>query len=79
MRINYGIDNLQCVYDELVDTFNGAVNASVTAEMACHAFLAESFVLEVMDHNGLDAEKIEEYMALCRGFCKSHGTNGFIA
>ena len=79
MKINYGIDNLQCVYEALVDTFNGAVDAPVIAEMACNAFLAESFVLEVMDHNGLDAEKIEEYMALCREFRESLGVNDFIA
>ena len=72
MKINYGIDNLQCVYDALVEHFNGSVSRSTAAEMACNAFLAESFVLEVMNHNGLDAEKIEEYMALCRGFRKSH-------
>ena len=79
MKINYGIYNLQCVYEALVDTFNGAVDASVTAEMACNAFLAESFVHEVMDHGGLDAEKIEEYMALCREFRKSLGVTDFIA
>ena len=55
------------------------MSRGTTAEMACNAFLAESFVLEVMDHNGLDAEKIEEYMALCREFRKSLGVNDFIA
>lgn len=79
MKINYGIDNLQSVYDVLVDTFNGAVDAPITAEMACNAFLAESFELEVTKHGGLDAEKIEEYKALCREFRESLGFDDFIA
>ena len=79
MKINYGIEYLCAVHEELVEHFNGSVSRSTAAEMACNAFLAESFVLEVMDHNGLDAEKIEEYMALCREFRKSLGDNDFIA
>lgn len=68
MKTNYGRDHLYALHDALIECFNGAVSDVVTAEMACNAFLAEAFELEVTEHGGLDAEKIEEYKALCREF-----------
>ena len=68
MKINYGRENLYAVHEELVERFNGSVSRGITAEMACNAFLAEAYELEVTKHGGLDAEKIEEYKALCRKF-----------
>ena len=68
MKINYSKENLYAVHEELVEFFNGSVSRGTTAEMACNAFLAEAFELEVTKHDGLDLEKIEEYKALCREF-----------
>ena len=68
MKINYGRENLCTVHETLVDCFNGAVRRDITAELACNAFLVEAYELEVTKHGGLDAEKIEEYKALCREF-----------
>lgn len=68
MKTNYGRDHLYALYDALIEHFNGAVSELTTAEMACKAFLAEAFELEVTKHGGLDAEKIEEYKALCHDF-----------
>ena len=47
------------------------MSRGIIAEMACNAFLAEAFELEVTKHDGLDVEKIEEYKALCREFLGS--------
>lgn len=41
MKINYGREHLYAVHEELVEYFNGSVSRSITAEMACNAFLAE--------------------------------------
>ena len=68
MKINYGREHLYAVHEKLVECFDGSVSRSITAEMACNAFLAEAFELEVTKHDGLDVEKIEEYKALCREF-----------
>ena len=73
MKINYGIKNLNVVYEELVECFKGSMSRDVTAEMACNAFLVEAYELEVAKHGGLDAEKIEEYKALCRKFLGFNG------
>lgn len=66
--INFGRNELYALHDALIEHFNGAVSELTTAEMACNAFLAEAFELEVTEHGGLDAEKIKEYKALCREF-----------
>lgn len=68
MKINYGMDELRSCHDALTEHFSGSVSELTTAEMACNAFLAEAFELEVTKHGGLDAEKIEEYKAVCREF-----------
>ena len=68
MKINYGIDELHSTHEALMEHFNGMVSERTTAEMACNAFLAEAYELEVTKHGGLDAEKVNEYKALCREF-----------
>ena len=71
MKTNYGIHELRSCYEALIEHFNGAVSEMTSAEMACNAFLAEAFELEVTKHGGLDSEKIEEYKALCREFLEN--------
>lgn len=68
MKINYGREHLYAVHEELVECFNGSVSRGISAEMACNSFLAEAYELEVTKHGSLDAEKIEEYKAVCREF-----------
>ena len=36
--------------------------------LACCAFLAEAYEIEVTKNGGLDAEKIKEYKAICHEF-----------
>ena len=75
--MNYGIDVLKSLYEEYVRLFNGTVDSSIVAELACYVFLSSVYELEVTEYGGLDAEKIEEYKALCNEFRKSHGVNDF--
>ena len=37
--------------------------------MACNAFLREAYEVEVLNHGGLDYEKIRQYHNICLSFC----------
>lgn len=66
MKINYGMDELLEIHEHISEIVN---TDPLTIEwLACGTFLAEVYELEVTKHGGLDAEKIEEYKALCHEF-----------
>ena len=67
MKINYGLKELLEIHEDMIDIVNHAEPLTVEW-LACGTFLAEAYELEVTKHGGLDAEKIEEYKALCRKF-----------
>ena len=67
IKINYGIRELCKTHENIIDIVNN-VDASTIEWIACGAFLAEAYELEVTKHGGLDVEKIEEYKALCHEF-----------
>ena len=65
MKINYGIGELKRLHEQLTEYYSEKVDSTIIEEMACNAFLAEAYELEVTKHGGLSVEKIEEYKALC--------------
>ena len=69
MKINYGIRELREIHKNIIDIVNN-VDAPTLEWIACGAFLAESYELEVTKHGGLDEEKVKEYKAVCREFLK---------
>lgn len=72
MKINYGIRELREIHKNIIDIVNNVnnVDSPTVKWIACGAFLAEVYELEVTKHGGLDEEKVEEYKALCREFLK---------
>ena len=67
MKINYGIRELCKTHENMIHIVNG-VDTLTTEWLACGAFLAEAYELEVTKHGGLDADKIKEYKSLCCEF-----------
>ena len=67
MKINYGIHELHEIHEEIIDIVNN-MDTRTIEWIACSAFLAEAYEIEVTKHGGLNAEKIEEYKALCHEF-----------
>lgn len=68
MKINRGMRELRKTHENIIAIVNNNVDPLTTEWLACGAFLAESYELEVTKHGGLDAEKIKEYKALCHEF-----------
>lgn len=69
MKINYGINKLHKIHEDIIDIVN-SIDALTIEWIACSTFLAEAYELEVTKHGGLDAGKIEEYKAVCREFLR---------
>ena len=69
MKINHGIHELHKIHEDIIDIVNN-IDALTIEWIACSTFLAEAYELEVTKHGGLDAEKIEEYKAVCREFLR---------
>ena len=73
-----GLGHLVEVYEQLKHVLGeyvlSGINEGLTKEMACNAFLREAYEVEVLNHGGLDGEKIEMYNNICRSFMWSkHG------
>ena len=66
MKISYGIHELREIHEHVSEIVN--TDPLTTEWIACSAFLAEAYEVEVTKHGGLDAEKIKEYKAVCREF-----------
>lgn len=67
MKINYGIHKLHEIHEHISEIVNNTDPLTIEW-IACSTFLAEAYELEVTKHGGLDAEKIEEYKAVCHEF-----------
>ena len=66
--INYGLGELVEDYEQIRHILGGA-NEGLIKEIACNAFLREAYEVEVLNHGGLDDEKIRQYHDICRSFC----------
>ena len=71
--ISYGLGELVEAYEQIRHVLGGhvlcGVNEGLVKEMACNAFLREAYEVEVLNHGGLDDEKIRQYHDICRSFC----------
>ena len=66
MKINYGLNELHRIHEHIGEIVN---TDPLTIEwLACGAFLAEAYEIEVTKNGGLDTGKIKEYKAVCQEF-----------
>lgn len=73
MKTNYGLCDLiemseNETYKQIMRALGGA-NEGLVKELVCNAFLREAYESEVLNHRGLDYDKIKQYHDICRSFC----------
>ena len=70
--INYSLGELVEDYKQIRHILEGVscvgANEGLVKEIACNVFLREAYEVEVLNHGGLDEEKIRQYHDICRSF-----------
>lgn len=70
--INFSLGELVEDYEQIRRILGGRVlcgaNEGLVKEIACNVFLREAYEVEVLNHGGLDDEKIRQYHDICRSF-----------